>query len=136
LEALDAADTYPIVETHDGWPAGTMLHWTRPMDAVIRGLDPLVSWLLPSERGHEAGAVLAGPLLAAAAVVLFVFLATRLLGAWAALVAGALYALSYSFVNTSLLGNGDHQTLQQLAAVVAVLGLLRAYDAPDAGDGT
>lgn len=124
IEAIDAAGHYPLVETHDGFPAGTQLHWTLPMDWVIRGLDPLVGWTLPRERGYEAGAVLAGPLLAAVAALLFALLASRLLGAGPGLVAGLLYAWSYPFVNTSLLGNGDHQTLQQLAAVLAVLGLL------------
>ncbi len=126
LEALDKADHYPIVEPRDGWPAGTTLHWTRPMDFVIKTLDPLLGWMVPGERAYEGGAVVAGPLLAGAAVGVFAWLLIPLVGAGPALLAGLLYALGHSFVATSLLGNGDHQTLQQLAAVLAVLGLLRA----------
>ncbi|MEZ5963555.1 MAG: hypothetical protein R3F56_06885 [Planctomycetota bacterium] len=126
LEALDAAASYPIVEVRDGWPDGTTLHWTLPMDWVIRTLDPLVGWLIPGERGYEGGAVLAGPLLAALATCLYAWLAMPLLGVGAALVAALLYGWWYTFVNTSLLGNGDHQTLQQVAAAVALLGILRA----------
>ena len=126
IEAIDRAGTYPIVETLDGCPTGTTLHWTLPMDWAIRTLDPLLGWLVPGERGYEGGAVVAGPLFAGAAVCVFMLLLTRLLGAGPALLAGLLYALTRAFVATSLLGNGDHQTLQQLAAVVAVLGLLLA----------
>lgn len=126
IEAIDRAGTYPIVEPLDGWPTGTTLHWTLPMDWAIRTLDPLLGWLVPGERGYEGGAVVAGPVFAGAAVCVFLLLLTRLLGAGPALLAGLLYALTRAFVATSLLGNGDHQTLQQLAAVVAVLGLLLA----------
>jgi len=135
LSAIDRSDHYPIVEPKDGWPAGTTLHWTLPMDWVIRGLDPLARAIFPGARPHEAGAVLAGPVLAAAAVSLFAWLAMHLLGPWPGFVAAALYALWYPFVNTSLLGNGDHQTLQQAAGVVAVLGLLRAVRTAVAGGG-
>lgn len=126
IEAIDRAGTYPIVEPLDGCPTGTTLHWTLPMDWAIRTLDPLLGWLVPGERGYEGGAVVAGPVFAGAAVGVFLLLLTRLLGAGPALLAGLLYALTRAFVATSLLGNGDHQTLQQLAAVVGVLGLLLA----------
>jgi hypothetical protein len=129
LHALDQAASYPITETLDGYPQGSELHWTLPMDWVIRGLDPLVSWMFARARTYEAGAVLAGPLLAALATTALVLLARRLFGAGRALIAGALYALAYSCVNTSLLGNGDHQSLQQLAVAVTIPSLWLALRA-------
>ncbi|HLU39600.1 MAG TPA: hypothetical protein VK081_09450 [Planctomycetota bacterium] len=135
LHALDRAESYPIVEPLDGWPQGTTIHWTLPMDGAIRLLDALLGWVVPGERGYEGGAVLAGPVLALGAVLAFVLLAVRLLGFWPAIAAGAWYALAYPFVATSSFGNGDHQTLQQLAGVFAVSGFLLALQRASSGAG-
>ncbi len=32
LAAIDHAGQYPVVEVLDGYPIGTTLHWTLPMD--------------------------------------------------------------------------------------------------------
>ena len=114
-------------------PVGSITHWTLPMDAVIRALDPVGRALAPQARRYEGGALLAGPVLAAASL-LAVLVGTRLLlGAGAALLAGGFYAFSFSVVNVSWLGNGDHQNLQHLCLVVfAFAALLQIESRPPA----
>ena len=126
LNALDASETYPVVETHDGAPDGTTIHWTLPMDWCIRALDPIASTFYPRAKPYEAGACLAGPVLAALSLILFAWGMRRWLGAGAALVAAAFYAFSYSTVNVSWFGNGDHQNLQHLMLLVALFPFLHA----------
>lgn len=133
LHELDRSQDYPVVEALDGAPAGSVSHWTLPMDWFIRGLDPLVRGFFPAARPYEAGACLAGPLLAALSVLLLAAGARALAGPGLGLLAALFYAASYSVVNVSWFGNGDHQNLQHAAVVAAVfawlVGLERARPA-------
>ncbi len=125
LEARDHSPGYPLREVQDGFPEGTEIHWTLPMEWILRGLDPLVRWVLPQARKYEAAAVLAGPLLACVALLVFLGLARRLLGDPGALLAGAFYTLGNPVLSVSWLGNGDHQNLQHLLLLASVLAWLR-----------
>lgn len=114
LRALDRAATYPVVERMDGYPAGSISHWTRPMDWCIRILDPAARLFFPGVPRDVAGAIVSGPLLALCSILVLLVTSRRLFGPVASLVAGFFYAFSYSIVNVSWLGNGDHQNLQHL----------------------
>jgi asparagine N-glycosylation enzyme membrane subunit Stt3 len=126
LHAIDAAEHYPIVEPRDGAPDGTQIHWTLPMDWVIRAIDPFAHRFFPRAARYEAGACLAGPVLAAAAILLLAILVRALLGPGTALLCALFYAFAYSTLNVSWFGNGDHQNLQHLALVGALLCFLLA----------
>lgn len=124
LRERDQSTAYPLREGKDGFPEGTEIHWTLPMEWVLRGLDPLVAWILPQAARYEAAAVLAGPLLACLALLVFLALTRRLLGDLGALTAGAFYTLASPVISVSWLGNGDHQSLQHLLLVLSVLAWL------------
>ena len=121
MEAIDSGLGYPVVDPREGAPQGVESHWTLPMDWFIRLLTPLGRLIWPTARGYEAGAVLAGPVLALLATLLVVWFARRLFSPLAGLAAGAIYSASWSTLNVSWIGNGDHQTLQGLA-ILAALG--------------
>lgn len=120
--------TYPYRDANDGWYAaperrGTVLHWTRPMDVVLIGLDRILGpWSTAPQ--YVAAACWAGPVLGIATTVAFYAAGSRVLGASRAFVAALLYSLSYGSVGAGSFGNGDHAALQQLASVVALLGFL------------
>ncbi len=125
LDLLDRTGNYPAVDPWDGYPDGSVLHWTLPMDWVIRALEGPASLVLPKGRKWEAGAALAGPFLSALALVLLLLGVRRLRGDGTALAAGLFYAFSYSCLNVSWFGNGDHQNLQHLLLLASLLlGLL------------
>jgi hypothetical protein len=124
LEAIDASDTYPVVEPMDGFPKGTVIHWTLPMDWALRTLNPIGKWFYPNARGYEAGAIIAGPALGLAAVLLMIVAGVRLFGAFAGLAIATFYAFAYGGVQSSRLGVGDHQTLQQLALLGTALAFI------------
>lgn len=136
IEALADAPSYPFVNLRDGFPSGTAIHWTRPMDWVIQILNPVAGMFVANAKGYEAGAVVAGPVLSFFAILLVAWSARRLFGNGGALCAAAIYAFGYSIVNVSLFGNGDHQGLQHLCVVAAFVLLLRALENRDSGDGT
>ncbi|MBK8979806.1 MAG: hypothetical protein IPM29_28240 [Planctomycetes bacterium] len=122
LNSMDTSETYPVLEVRDGYPEGTTIQWSLPMDFVIRGLDAVAPRLHPLARKYESGAALAGPVLGTLAVLAFALLAWRLLPRGQAALAALLYAVSAPGVEVTRLGNGDHQSLQLLCAVVAMLG--------------
>ena len=125
LELLDRARTYPVVNRWDGYPEGSVLHWTLPMDWVIRVLDGPASLFLPQAKKWEAGAAAAGPLLSVLSLLFLLWGTRRLWGEGPALLAGLFYAFAYSCVNVSWFGNGDHQNLQHLLLLGSMLlGLL------------
>ncbi len=125
LDLLSRSETYPVRNPWDGYPEGTVIHWTRPMDWAIQALDVPASLLFPQARKFEAGAALAGPLLSLLSLLFFLWALRRLLGEVPALAAGFFYAFSYSCVNVSWFGNGDHQNLQHLLLLASLLlGLL------------
>jgi len=118
---------YPYRDPADGWYAdparrGTVIHWTLPMDGVVLALDRVFAPFHPGARRFEAGAAWAAPVLGTFAVVAFFVLAARWLDPPATMLATLLYALSYDVIANTTFGNGDHQSLQHLAAVVALLG--------------
>ena len=118
---------YPYRDPADGWYAdrarrGTVIHWTLPMDGVVLALDRVFAPLHPKARRFEAGAAWAAPVLGTLAVVAFFALAGRWLDPPATMLATLLYALSYDVIANTTFGNGDHQSLQHLAALVALLG--------------
>jgi hypothetical protein len=124
MRALEHAADYPIVEVKDGFPSGSVSHWTRPMDWTIALLDPLAAPFLPQAKPNEAGAVVAGPALACLSLLVLCLGLRRLLGAGAALCAGAFYTLGYAVVDISWLGIGDHQNLQHLLLVAFAMSSL------------
>ncbi|MEO6594059.1 MAG: hypothetical protein ABIP94_04835 [Planctomycetota bacterium] len=124
LHDLDTATEYPSVEPRDGFPEGTVLQWTLSMDWVIRALDAIAPRIHPNARRYETGAALAGPVLGGLAVLAFALLVRRLLAPPRAALAALLYAVSAPAIEVTRLGNGDHQTLQDLCAVVSLLGCL------------
>lgn len=124
LNQLDAAEHYPAVDVRDGFPAGTDIQWTLPMDAVIRAIDAVAPPLSANARRYETGAALAGPVIGTLAVLAFALLARRLFAPLPAALAAWLYALSAPAIEVTRLGNGDHQSLQDLCAVLALLGCL------------
>lgn len=125
LELLTSGEHgYPFVERGDGSPDGSMLHWTLPMDGVLLLFDRALRPLYPQARAGEAGAIWAGPILGTSAVLLFGALVALVLAPSAALVATALYAFASTSVGVGPFGNGDHQSLQHLLLVGALLGFL------------
>ena len=125
IEASDASG-WPLHEPRDGAPAGTVSHWTLPMDWFLRGIAPLGRVLFPQSRAYEGAALLAGPLLAALALVGLVLGLLRGSGAGWALFAGLLYTFNPSVLNVSWLGNGDHQNLQTLLVLGSWLAFWHA----------
>ncbi len=124
LRHLDEVTEYPSVERRDGFPEGTTLQWTLPMDWVIRALEAIAPRIHPQARLYETGAVLAGPILGTLAVLAFALLVRRLLAPARAALAALLYAVSAPAIEVTRLGNGDHQSLQDLCATVSLLGCL------------
>ena len=123
--------TYPYRDPNDGWYAaperrGTVLHWTRPMDAVLIGLDRIIGRWSSAPR-FVAAACWSGPILSVLTVLLFYALASHWLGAPRAFVAALLCTLSYGSVAAGTFGNGDHTALQQLAGVAALLAFLGVF---------
>ncbi len=121
LDLLARSKTYPVVNRWDGYPEGSAIHWTKPMDWVIRALDGPASLLFPQARNFESGAAVAGPILSLLSLLVLLWGARRLLGDGPALAAGIFYAFSYSCVNVSWFGNGDHQNLQHLLLLASFL---------------
>ncbi len=121
---VDPDKPYPYQNPLDGYPEGSVIHWTLPMDWVIMALDPLVSWAYPQARRFEAGAVWADCVLGALSVLAVALLSMRWLGPWLGLLAAALYGFSFPAVHITEYGLGDHQALQHLLSVVALLGLV------------
>jgi hypothetical protein len=120
----DPTKPYPYNNLMDGYPEGSVVHWTLPMDGVIFALDPLLSWNFPGARRYEAGALWAGPVLGALSVFAFTLLAMRWLGRFTGLFTGFLYSVAIPPFTNASLGNGDHQSLQHLCLVIALLGFL------------
>jgi hypothetical protein len=114
LRALDQSDSYPVTEVKDGFPQGTISHWTKPFDWTLQVLDPLVAPFVSGAEPYEAAAVLAGPILGTLCVLLFLWFSTRLLGRFPGLLATAFYALQYPLLIMNAVGNGDHQNLQHV----------------------
>jgi len=126
LEALAQAEGYPLREVMDGFPAGSVSHWTRPFDWFLQVLNPVVAPFAGDATGYEAAAIYAGPVLCVLCVALFLWGAVRLLGRGPGLLAAALYSLQYPVVSMFMVGNGDHQNLQHLFLLVfALLWVLR-----------
>lgn len=123
---------YPWREPREGYPEGTLSHWTLPMDGVIVALDKAAAPWWPGMGRFQAGAILAGPLLGGLSLLAFFLLAARLLGAWRGLVAAAVYGLSSTAIVITQLGNGDHQSLQHLCAVVTLLCFALLAEGQDA----
>lgn len=118
---------YPYRDPADGWYAdparrGTVIHWTLPMDGIVLALDRVFAPFHPNARRFEAGAAWAAPVLGTLAVIAFFALAACWLEPPATVLATLLYALSYDVIANTTFGNGDHQSLQHLAALVALLG--------------
>lgn len=124
MRAIAAAEAYPLREIKDGFPAGSVSHWTRPMDWTIAALDVVASPFFDNARPDEAGAAIAGPVLACLALLVLLFGLRALVGPGTALLAGLLYAFSYSTVNVSWFGNGDHHNLQHLWLCIFFFGSL------------
>ena len=119
---VDEDKPYPYLNPQDGYPQGSVIHWTLPMDWVIIALDPVVSWAYPQARSFEAGAIWADAVLGALSVLVFAVLSMRWLGPWIGLLAAALYTFSFPAVHITVYGLGDHQALQHFFSVVALLG--------------
>jgi asparagine N-glycosylation enzyme membrane subunit Stt3 len=124
LNSMAGADHYPVRELRDGFPEGATIQWSLPMDWVIRFLDAVAPPIHAKARPNETGAALAGPVLGTLAVIAFALLVWRLLPRGQAALASLLYAVSAPGIEVTRLGNGDHQSLQLLCIVVAVLGCL------------
>jgi hypothetical protein len=125
LEQLTSGEhAYPFVERADGSPEGSVLHWTLPMDGVLLVFDRALRPLYPQARAGEAGAIWAGPILGTSAVLLFGVLIALLLAPAPALCATVCYAFASTAIGVGPFGNGDHQSLQHLALVGALLGYL------------
>ncbi|HEB52427.1 MAG TPA: hypothetical protein ENI87_04125 [bacterium] len=124
LDAKAGASDYPVLEQRDGFPEGVVIQWSLPMDWVIESVDAVAPELWPNARRFETGAALAGPLLGVLAVIAFALLVWRLLPPGQAALAAVLYASSAPGVEVTRLGNGDHQSLQLLCVVIAILGCL------------
>ena len=72
LERLaDPTVDYPSANPWDGYPDGSVIHWTLPMDAVVWALDEVAAPFYPRARRFEVGALLAGPVVAAISTLLF-----------------------------------------------------------------
>lgn len=116
---------YPFRNRWDGFPQGSVLHWTRPMDWVLWGLDPLfrfgASATLPR---FEVGAMWAGPVLGVLSVLVFFLFCQGWLGRGRAWLAAALYGLSSPMIVLGSSGNGDHQNLQHLFLLLAFFSSL------------
>jgi hypothetical protein len=118
----DPAKPYPWKNPRDGAPEGSVIHWTLPMSWAIAGLDSILASSYPNARPFEASALWIGVVLGTISVLLFGLLSWRLLGRpWPAVVATALFAFSRPVIGTTELGNGDHQSLQSLMCVGALL---------------
>jgi hypothetical protein len=129
LEALAQSETYPVVEVRDGFPQGSISHWTQPFDWFLQALNPFVSAFAGPAQGYEPAAVYAGPVLCVLCVAFFLWGAVRMLGRGPGLLAAVLYSLQYPVVLMFMVGNGDHQNLQHLCLLVfALLWLLRSAD--------
>jgi hypothetical protein len=94
VDNLAAATDYPFREPRDGFPEGAVIQWSLPMDWVIQALDATAPAMHPATRRYETGAMLAGPVLGALAVLAFALLAWRLLPPGQAALAALLYAVS------------------------------------------
>ena len=123
----DRAESYPSPDARDGWPDGSAIHWTLPMDWVIQVLDAVVPSVHANAKPNESGAAWAGPVLATLATIAFTLLALCW-GTAIGMFSGVLYALSTPLIEISSIGNGDHQGLQHLLVVVAVLGTLASIE--------
>ncbi len=72
LHHLDAhPEPYPSPNLRDGAPGGYVIHWTLPMDWVIRALDAVAPSLYAGARPYESGAAWSGPLLCTLSVLAF-----------------------------------------------------------------
>ena len=105
-------------------PEGVVLHWTRPLDALIVAL-PIEPFLGLSRALYWAGA-LVSPLLHAAAALALMWAVRPLIGVVAAAVAGGLTALQFGVLGYAMLGRADHHVLLALFAVLAFGFTVRA----------
>lgn len=120
LEASDRAESYPFVEVRDGFPQGTVSHWTRPLDVVLRVLDPVARALgFPGTR-YESAVLVVGPFLGVLGLLVYLAGAVRWLGAMPGLLAASFYTLLPPLCASTAAGNGDHQSLQHLLLSVFV----------------
>jgi len=124
INNLDESSVYPDFEPRDGYPNGAHIQWSLPMDWLIRTIDAIAPKWHEKARPYETGAVLAGPIMGALAVLAFALLIRRILPGGQATLAAFLYAVSAPGIEVTRLGNGDHQSLQDLCIVVAMLGCL------------
>ena len=124
LEAIDAAGTYPVVETMDGYPSGTVIHFTLPWDWCLRSIQPIASWFVPGAKSYEAAAVVSGLLFSVMSLVVLLLGCRALLGPGPSLLAGVYYAFSSHIIYPGKFGVGDHQSLQQLLILGALLAWL------------
>lgn len=124
INNLDESPVYPDFEARDGYPEGAHIQWSLPMDWLIRAIDAVAPKWHEKARPYETGAILAGPIMGTLAVLAFALLIRRILPGWQAALAAFLYAVSGPGIEVTRLGNGDHQSLQDLCIVVAILGCL------------
>jgi len=124
INNLDDSPVYPDFEPRDGYPEGAHIQWSLPMDWLIRSIDAIAPKWHENARPYETGAVLVGPLMGVLAVGAFFLLIRRILPGWQAPLAAFLFAVSGPGVEITRLGNGDHQSLQDLCIVIAMLGCL------------
>jgi hypothetical protein len=124
INNLDESPVYPDFEPRDGYPNGAHIQWSLPMDWLIRAIDAVAPKWHEEARPYETGAVLAGPIMGTLSVLAFALLARRILAGWQATLAAFLFAVSGPGIEVTRLGNGDHQSLQDLCIVVAMLGCL------------
>ena len=124
INNLDTSSVYPDFESRDGYPEGSHIQWSLPMDWLIRVIDAVAPKWHEQARPYETGAILAGPIMGTLAILAFALLVRRILPGWQATLAAFLYAVSGPGVEVTRLGNGDHQSLQDLCIVIAMLGCL------------
>lgn len=129
LHTLDEATAYPVTEEKDGHPGGTVHHWTRPMDWVIRTIEPLAASVFDADRRYEAAALVTGPLLAVLGLLALILGAARLVSAPFALLVGLVYAFNFASVDLTKIANADHQSLQQLLLLSSMVCGLLALEA-------
>lgn len=105
-------------------PAGVRLHWTSPMDYLVAGAGLIGERVFGKPDGFATGAALVAPAIGIVYLAALIGLVAQLGGGVAAVICGAVCAVTPTFLRVFGIGNADHHCLIELLLATAVLTLI------------
>lgn len=119
-QLYESGDFFDHTIARSNAPYGTLMHWTRPMDAVLLAGGWMLSPWLGFQEGLFWWAVFVSPLLHLAMVIALIWAVAPLFDQWRRCLLILALLAQPSLLSLATVGHADHHMLIGLAFVIAV----------------